>query len=277
MRKERALQVILWLVLTAVAAYTLFPLLFLLINAFKSQSEIIADPMKMPANWDFNYIFEAVKKLDFANAFATTFVITFCSVLLIVVLAALSAWMMVRSNTRLSRIQFLMFTAAMLVPFQAIMYPLMSEFEILGLRNVAGLILMYGGFGMPMSIFLYHGFIKTVPVSLEEAAVLDGANIFQVFFQVVLPLLKSTTATCVIINAMWIWNDYLLPFLVIGTTKNRTLTLALYAAKVQSGQYGNPWELIFPAVLVTILPVIILYVFLQKYFVKSVTSGAVKG
>lgn len=160
MRKERALQVILWLVLTAVAAYTLFPLLFLLINAFKSQSEIIADPMKMPANWDFNYIFEAVKKLDFANAFATTFVITFCSVLLIVVLAALSAWMMVRSNTRLSRIQFLMFTAAMLVPFQAIMYPLMSEFEILGLRNVAGLILMYGGFGMPMSIFLYHGFIK---------------------------------------------------------------------------------------------------------------------
>ena len=136
MRKERALQVILWLVLTAVAAYTLFPLLFLLINAFKSQSEIIADPMKMPANWDFNYIFEAVKKLDFANAFATTFVITFCSVLLIVVLAALSAWMMVRSNTRLSRIQFLMFTAAMLVPFQAIMYPLMSEFEILGLRNV---------------------------------------------------------------------------------------------------------------------------------------------
>lgn len=147
----------------------------------------------------------------------------------------------------------------------------------MGLKNVQGLILMYGGFGLSMSVFLYHGFIKSVPASLEEAAVLDGANLFQMFFKVVFPLLKGTTVTVIVLNGMWIWNDYLLPFLVIGNkTGSKTLTLELYFAKLTSGQYGNPWELIFPAVFVTIIPIIILYIFLQKYIVAGVSEGAVK-
>lgn len=184
---------------------------------------------------------------------------------------------MVRSKTILSNIVFLCFTAAMLVPFQSLMYPLLSVFEKMGLKNVQGLILMYGGFGLSMSVFLYHGFIKSVPASLEEAAVLDGANLFQMFFKVVFPLLKGTTVTVIVLNGMWIWNDYLLPFLVIGNkTGSKTLTLELYFAKLTSGQYGNPWELIFPAVFVTIIPIIILYIFLQKYIVAGVSEGAVK-
>lgn len=132
-------------------------------------------------------------------------------------------------------------------------------------------------FGLSMSVFLYHGFIKSVPASLEEAAVLDGANLFQMFFKVVFPLLKGTTVTVIVLNGMWIWNDYLLPFLVIGNkTGSKTLTLELYFAKLTSGQYGNPWELIFPAVFVTIIPIIILYIFLQKYIVAGVSEGAVK-
>lgn len=277
MHMERIKQGLAWLILSLIAGFMIFPILFLLINAFKSQSEIVADPMKLPASWNFQYIFKAVQELDFGNAFWITLLITVVSVTIIVFTSSFAAWMMVRSNTLLSKIQFYMFTAAMLIPFQAVMFPLMSEFEMLGLRNIGGLIIMYGGFGLSMSVFLYHGFIKTVPLSLEEAAVIDGANVFKVFFYVVFPLLKNITVTCIIVNAMWVWNDYLLPFLVIGTSRNRTLTLALYAAKVQSGQYGNPWELIFPAVFVMIVPIIILFMFLQKYFVRSVTNGAVKG
>ena len=166
----------------------------------------------------------------------------------------------------------------MLIPFQSVMYPLLSIFENLGLKNTFGLILMYGGFGLSMSVFLYHGFLKSVPKSLEEAAVIDGANIFQLFFKIVFPLVKSTTVTVIILNSMWIWNDYLLPFLVIGNNNTgRTLTLELYFAKMQSGQFGNPWELIFPAVFIAMIPIIVLFLCLQKHIVRGVADGAVKG
>ena len=183
----------------------------------------------------------------------------------------------VDSPVSLGTVLYLGFTAAMLIPFQSLMYPLLDLFEKIGLKNIPGLIFMYGGFGLSMSVFLYHGFIKSVPQSLEEAAIIDGANIFQMFFKVVFPLLKGTTVTVIVLNGMWIWNDYLLPFLVIGNSNGvKTLTLELYFAKLTSGQYGNPWELIFPAVLVTIIPIVILYIFLQKYIVAGVAEGAVK-
>lgn len=191
--------------------------------------------------------------------------------------SSLAAWVMVRSKSILGTVLYLGFTAAMLIPFQSLMYPLLDLFEKIGLKNIPGLIFMYGGFGLSMSVFLYHGFIKSVPQSLEEAAIIDGANIFQMFFKVVFPLLKGTTVTVIVLNGMWIWNDYLLPFLVIGNSNGvKTLTLELYFAKLTSGQYGNPWELIFPAVLVTIIPIVILYIFLQKYIVAGVAEGAVK-
>ena len=135
---------------------------------------------------------------------------------------------------------------------------------------------MYGGFGLSLSIFMYHGFIKGIPKSIEEAAIIDGANIFQIFFHVVFPLLKSTTVTVVILNAMWIWNDYLLPFQILGNSEFKTLTLELYFAKMQTSQFGNPWELIFPAVLISIVPIIIVFLFLQKHIVKGVADGALK-
>ena len=207
---------------------------------------------------------------------AITALVTLTSVALLVVVSSLSAWMMVRNHTRFSNVLLLMFTAAMLVPFQAVMYPLISLMENLQLKNLLGLIIMYGGFGLSLSVFLYHGFIKSVPRSVEEAAVIDGCNILQLFFRVVFPLLKSTTVTVIILNAMWIWNDYLLPFLVIGNSDFKTLTLEIYYAKMLSGQYGNPCELIFPAVLVSIIPIIIVFLSLQKYFVKGVSDGAVK-
>ncbi|MDN6437348.1 MAG: carbohydrate ABC transporter permease, partial [Lactococcus sp.] len=145
-----------------------------------------------------------------------------------------------------------------------------------GLKNVPGLIIMYGGFGLAMSTFLYHGFMKSVPVSLEEAAIIDGANVFQVYFKIVMPLVRPTTVTVIILNAMWVWNDYLLPFLVLGDSENKTLTLALYYAKMKDGPYSVPWDLMFPAVLITVIPVIILFIFLQKQIIKGMADGAVK-
>jgi len=270
-------KALIYLLLFIVAGYTLFPVVFLIINSFKSQSEVVTSPLALPESLNFEYILTAVKKINFFSSLAITFMITVISVALITVVSALAAWVMVRNKRKSSNVLLLMFTAAMLIPFQAVMYPLLSLFENMGLKNVLGLILMYGGFGLSLSVFLYHGFIKSVPVSVEEAAVIDGANIFGLFFKIVFPLLKSSTVTVIILNAMWIWNDYLLPFLVIGNGKFRTLTLELYFAKMTSGQYGNPWELIFPAVFVSIVPIIIVFLFLQKYIVKGVADGAVKG
>ncbi len=275
--RQKAGQVIAHIVMILIAIYTLFPIVFLVFNSFKSNSEIVDSPVSLPTQWSFQYIISAAQQINFFKAIGITFMITFLSVLLLVVVSSLAAWVMVRSKSVLSRVMYLGFTAAMLVPFQAVMYPLLNIFENIGLKNIPGLIIMYGGFGLSMSVFLYHGFIKSVPQSLEEAAIIDGANIFQMFFQVVMPLLRSTTVTVIVTNAMWIWNDYLLPFLVIGNREGaKTLTLELYFAKLTSGQYGNPWELIFPAVFVTIIPIIILYIFLQRYIVSGVADGAVK-
>lgn len=277
-QKRKIQKIILYVLLTICAAYTLFPLLFLFINSFKGQAEIVKSPISLPKKWSFEYIATAWDKVNIVSGLINTLIITVSAVVLIVIISSLAAWVMVRSKSKFSTILFLGFTSAMLIPFQSVMYPLLSIFENLGLKNTFGLILMYGGFGLSMSVFLYHGFLKSVPKSLEEAAVIDGANIFQLFFKIVFPLVKSTTVTVVILNSMWIWNDYLLPFLVIGNNNTgRTLTLELYFAKMQAGQFGNPWELIFPAVFIAMIPIIVLFLCLQKHIVRGVADGAVKG
>lgn len=268
---------LLYIVLTLAAVYTLFPIYFLFVNSFKSQKEIVASPVSFPERWDFAFLKNAAEQINLGSSVANTLVITVAAVALIVVVSSLTAWMMVRNKTKGSNFLFLCFTAAMLIPFQSVMYPLVSLMESMGLKNTFGLILMYGGFGLSMTVFLYHGFFKSVPLSLEEAAVIDGANIFQLFFSIVFPLVKPITSTVIITNAIWIWNDYLLPFLIIGNNDRKTLTLSLYYAKSLSGQYGNPWELIFPAVLICVVPILVVFVFLQKNIIEGIAAGAVKG
>lgn len=275
--KKKITQTVLYIVMALIALYTLFPVYFLFVNSFKGQKEIVASPISLPSSWNLSYLKSAAEHIKLGESVVNTLVITVISVALIVLVSSLTAWMMVRNKTKASHVLFLCFTAAMLIPFQSVMYPLVSFMETLGLKNTGGLILMYGGFGLSMTVFLYHGFFKSVPLSLEEAAVLDGANIFQMFFQVVFPLVKPITATVIITNAMWIWNDYLLPFLIIGNNDSKTLTLSLYYAKSLSGQYGNPWELIFPAVLICVVPILIVFIFLQRNIIEGIASGAVKG
>lgn len=276
--KHRADQILLHALLILIAVLVISPLLLLVFNSFKNNNEILNNPTALPTSFTLQYIVKAMNEINFWRSLGVTFIVTFFSVALLVLVSSFAAWGMTRAKSKLSDFMYLCFTAAMLIPFQSLMYPLVSIAEKAGAKNIPGLIFMYGGFGISMSIFLYHGFFKNVPISLEESAMLDGANIFEMFFKVVMPLMKSTTVTVIVINAMWIWNDYLLPFLVIGNSdKTTTLTLELYFAKLKTGQYGNPWELIFPAVFVTIIPIIIIYILLQKWIINGVIEGAVKG
>lgn len=269
-------KVVMFLVLLVMGLVTIFPIAFMFMNSFKSQAEIVDSPLALPKEITFKYISNAMTQINLVPSFILTVIITVLAVTFIVLLSSSAAWMMVRVKSKLAMIILLVFTASMLIPFQAVMYPLISMFESVGLKNVPGLIIMYGGFGLAMSTFLYHGFMKSVPVSLEEAAIIDGANVFQVYFKIVMPLVRPTTVTVIILNAMWVWNDYLLPFLVLGDSENKTLTLALYYAKMKDGPYSVPWDLMFPAVLITVIPVIILFVFLQKQIIKGMADGAVK-
>jgi raffinose/stachyose/melibiose transport system permease protein len=259
-----------------VALYTLAPLWFLLVNSFKNQSEIINNPIGLPTGFTMQYIMNAINEIHFFKAMGITALITVFGVGLIVIVSSMAAWLMVRSKTKVSNVLFMFFVAAMLIPFQAIMYPLIQFFDSMGLKNAGGLILMYGGFGLSMSVFLYHGFIKGVPLGIEEAAFIDGCNVFQMFFLIVMPLLKSITVTVIVLNSMWIWNDYLLPFLVVGNSSTKTLVLELYFARITAGQFGNPWQLIFPAVFVSIIPIVIVFLSLQKFIVKGISDGAIK-
>lgn len=275
--KKKIGNAVLYALLGLVALYTVFPIYFLFVNSFKSQKEIVASPIALPGNWNLQYLKSAAQQINLLPSVANTLIITVVFVTLIVLISSLTAWMMVRNKTKGSNLLFLVFTAAMLIPFQSVMYPLVSLMENIGLKNMGGLIIMYGGFGLSMTIFLYHGFFKSVPVALEEAAMIDGANIFQMFFRIVFPMVKPITVTAIITNAMWIWNDYLLPFLIIGNNDRKTLTLSLYYAKSLSGQYGNPWELIFPAVLICAVPILVVFIFLQKNIIEGISAGAVKG
>ena len=267
-------QALMHAILALVAIYTLAPLVFLIFNSFKSNNEIVDSPVSAPSSWSFQYIISAAQQIHFFRAIWITFVITFISVLLLVMVSSLAAWVMVRSKSILGTVLYLGFTAAMLIPFQSLMYPLLDLFEKIGLKNIPGLIFMYGGFGLSMSVFLYHGFIKSVPQSLEEAAIIDGANIFQMFFKVVFPLLKGTTVTVIVLNGMWIWNDYLLPYLVIGS-EYKTISVAIQYLR---GGYGSiDLGLMMAMLVLAIIPIVIFYMVCQKWIIQGVIAGAVKG
>ena len=271
---KRIKQGVMYAILILLSIYTLFPIYFLIVNSFKSQKEIVGSPISVPSSFDFSYLKNAAAQIRLGESVVNTLIITVVAVALIVVISSLTAWMMVRNKTKASSFLFLCFTAAMLIPFQSVMYPLVNLMEALGLKNTFGLILMYGGFGLSMTVFLYHGFFKSVPLSLEEAAVIDGANIFQLFFNVVFPLVKPITATVVITNAMWIWNDYLLPYLVIGS-EYKTISVAIQYLR---GGYGSiDLGLMMAMLVLAIIPIVIFYMVCQKWIIQGVIAGAVKG
>lgn len=263
------------------ACLYLFPIYMIFVNSFKSRAEMYESMITFPSKFSFKYYQTALRKINFWVAFRNSMILTVVSIFFIVVLCAMAAWVFARKKGRASSFWLGLLIATMLIPFQTIMMPLMQEMNFIethtGLKmtdSIPGLIFMYIGFGAGMGVFLYNGFISTIPVALEEAATIDGATTPQVFWRIVFPNLKPTTMTLIILDVIWIWNDYLLPSLTLKAKANRTIPLA--TARF-FGQYTISWNEAMAALVVTIVPVIIFYLAAQKYIVAGVAAGAVKG
>ena len=221
-----------------------------------------------------NYI-NGIASSDFLSAFFRSLFITVVSVVLIVLFASMAAWYIVRVNSKITKMIYYLLVFSMIVPFQMVMYTMTYVTNRANLDNVLGITLVYLGFGAGLSVFMLCGFIKSIPLEIEEAAMIDGCSPLQSFFTVVFPMLKPTAITVAILNTMWIWNDYLLPYLVLGSD-NKTIPVAIQLA--MQGAYGSTDYGGFMAMLVlAIVPIIIFYVFCQKYIIKGVVAGAVKG
>jgi raffinose/stachyose/melibiose transport system permease protein len=252
----------------------LIPFYFVLINSFKSFAEILIDAAAWPKEFLFSNYLKVWDILNFPRAFWNSLVITVISIAGIVVITSMAAWKMVRTPGKFSKILFIFFVSAMVIPFQTVMIPLMKLGGLLGLTNsIPGLIMMYFGFGVPLSLFLYHGFVKTIPYEIEEAARIDGCSQFGVFWRIVFPLLKPITVTVVILNTLWIWNDYLLPLLVLQDAELRTIPLA---ASAFFAQYTKQWDMGLAALVLGVTPIIIFFLFLQKHIIKGIASGSIK-
>ena len=277
--KRKAANFLAMLGLVIIFAAYMFPFLMVIINSLKQKRDII----KSPFSWlftvkglSFDNFVKAFTQMDFLNAFKNSLIVTVSSTVLVTLLAALLAYYIVRNNNVISKITFALMVASMIIPFQAIMIPLVSIYG--GMLNILThritLIFMHTGFSMAMSVFMFHGFIKgNIPLALEEAAYIDGCTRSQTFFKIVLPLLKPIISTMVILNSMAFWNDFLLPSLVLTDKKLLTLPLSTYSFY---GTYSADYGTIMAGLLLCVAPILILYIVLQKQIIGGVVAGAVK-
>lgn len=254
----------------------LYPLFLAINNSFKSFAEVMTDVIALPKRLSLdNYVY-VWKFIDYPRLFLNNTIITVVGLAGIVLISSIAAYKLARTKSKWSSVIYMLCIMPMLIPFQSIMLTVLRLAKDLNLADSTwGLGLLYWGFGAPLAVFIYHGFVKGIPVEIDESAKIDGASGFRLFFSVIFPLLKSVTATIVIIDVMWIWNDFLLPLLMVnGSPSTKTLTLAAYTFV---GQYTSDWQYAMTAMVMAVLPSIIVFIFLQKYIVKGVVAGAVKG
>lgn len=274
-RKAAWGRTVLFLVLLFVALMFLFPLFLIFLNCLKSQSEIMSSLLSLPTQLHFENFPQAVKKMNYGQSFMNSVLITVFSVAGIVLLASMCAYQVVRRKCFASKLISGLMLASMAIPFQVLMVPSVIVARELKLVNSQyGLILMYWGFLLPMAMFLYQGFIKGVPRELEEAAMIDGAGQIKTFFAIVFPMLKPITATVVILNVMGVFNDFTMPLIMLSSKNTKTLPLAF---SVFYGSYANEWQLIMAALVLTVVPVLIFFLLMQKNIMDGLTAGALKG
>jgi raffinose/stachyose/melibiose transport system permease protein len=263
------------------------PIIIVLINVGKADNNaIILDPLGLPQNYLSNFLnnIERIlthRQIRYFSSFGYSLLITTLSLTAIGIFSSMAAWVLVRTKTKYSKAIFFLFLSGLVIPFQVVMLPLVRLLQditnITGIpmkETVHGIVLTYVGFGAPLSVFMFYGFIKSVPLEIEEAAIIDGCNQSQVFFRVVFPILKPIFVTMLVLNGLWIWNDYLLPVLVLGV-KNPVQTLPL-SVGVLAGLYTKDWPLILTQVILAAIPLLILFLFVQKHIIKGMTSGAIK-
>lgn len=277
--KKKIEHIAIMVLLCALVVVFLTPIFFIIMNSFKGKLFISDAPFALPAGEMFagveNYT-EGIRKTGFFAAFGWSAFITVCSVVVIILFTSMTAWYITRVKGKTTSVLYYLFVFSMVVPFQMIMFTMSKLADMLHLNNPLGMVVLYLGFGSGLSVFMFCGFVKSIPYEIEEAAMIDGCNPLQTFFQVVMPILKPTAITVAILNAMWIWNDYLLPYLVIGiSTPYKTIPVAV---QYLMGSYGaKDYGSLMALLVLAIVPIIIFYLFCQKYIIEGVVAGAVKG
>jgi raffinose/stachyose/melibiose transport system permease protein len=276
-KRKKWTQEILFIFLVLLSIAFLAPIFIVLYNSFKGQFYISNDPFAFPNAQTFsglkNY-FNGVEKIRFFQAFGYSLFITVFSVAAIILFTSMTAWYLVRVKNWFTNLLYYLFVFSMIVPFQMVMFTMSKTINDLRLDNPVGLIVIYLGFGSGLSVFMFSGFIKSIPLEIEEAAVIDGSSPIQTFFRIVFPILQPTAITVAILNAMWIWNDYLLPYLAIGN-KYRTIPVAVQY--LQGGYGSRDMGALMAMLILAIIPIVIFYLFCQKYIIRGVVAGAVKG
>lgn len=251
------------------------PLYIAFVNAFKSYDEIIKHPLSLPFNFTFNNLKDAFYTSHIAQLYFTSTLITVISVGLIIFFTSMSAYVLAKRSNKLYRYLYLFFLIGIMIPGQLVVIPSLKTLGFLHLMHtLPGLFLFYVGGYTSMGTFLYVEFIKTIPNSIEESGIIDGANTFTIFFRLIFPLLKPCTATSVIFFGLWVWNDFLPPMYILGSNNGRTITTGIYNA---IGSHTTDWNIVFACVLFATIPVVIVYLLLQKQFMSGLTSGAIKG
>jgi len=253
----------------------LVPFYFVVINSLKSFGDLMRNAAGWPEafRWDnYSKVWEIMK---FPRAFMNSLLITVLSNAGLVLISAMAAYRILRRPTVFNRVLFVLFIAAMVIPFQSIMIPLVKVASEVGLMDSRfGLIICYFGFGVSLNLFLYHGFMKSIPLEIEEAAVVDGCTPYGVFWRIVFPLLKPMTITILILNSLWIWNDFLLPLLVLHSADIRTIPLQTYSF---FGQYTKQWDLALAGLVLGVAPMVAFFLLMQKHIIAGISAGAVKG
>jgi len=262
--------------LTVISVFFLYPFILVLINSLKTYGELLTDVFSLPTKAEWRNYPHAWELMDYPRAFLNTLYVTVVGIVGIIFLSSLAGYKLARTKTRFSNFLFMLCIAPMLTPFHTIMIALTKvSRELYLIDSLTGLIVIYWGLGAPMAIFLYHGFVKSVPAELDEAAVMDGCTSFQVYSKIIFPLLKPITTTIVVLDVLWIWNDFLLPLLMVnGRQSTKTLQLRAYQF---FGQYVSEWQYVMAAIVMSIVPVVIFFLSMQKHIIKGIVSGAVKG
>ena len=269
---------ILTTIFSIVSVIYVLPIFIVLINSFKRKAYISREPFKLPVEKTWvaleNYV-RGIEKIKLIDAFWNSLFITVCSVLVILVCTSMCAWYIGRVKSAFTKIFYMLCAFSMIVPFQMVMFTLSKIANMLKCNNPIGIIFVYLGFGAGLAIFMFVGFVKSIPLEIEEAAMIDGCNPLQTFFGIVLPIMKPTCITVAILQAMWIWNDYLLPYLVLDLKTYKTIPMAIQYLK---GGYGQIDMGAMMAMLVlAMIPIIAFYLACQKYIIEGVIAGAVKG
>ena len=266
-----------YIIMTLLAVFFIFPIALVVMNSFKNKLYISTTPFAFPDAESYvnikNYV-DGLAKIHFLSSIGYSVFITVVSVVLIVLFCSMTSWMISRVKGKLSSSLYYLFIISMVIPFQMVMYTMTKVANTLHLDNFVGICVLYLGFGAGMAVFMFCGFISGIPIELEEASLIDGCNPFQTFFKIVLPVMKPITITVGILNAMWIWNDFLLPYLVIGT-KYKTIPVAIQYLKSGYGSvdYGH----LMSVIVIALIPIVVFYFACQKYIIEGVTAGAVKG